>query len=179
MADLFVPALIIFVLRLFDYSLATLRLLMVIQGRKGLTWLFGFVQAAIFATAAKIVFADLGNWVKISGYAAGFASGNVMGIWLESRLSLGYKQFTIISTSLGAGIADCLRNAGFGVTQVAGRGMNGSVDILYCNALRKELGEIEGIVRQIDDAAFVTAEHIYPLRGGLWHHLISKNNKQK
>ena len=71
---------LIFLLRVCDMSLDTLRMLVVMRGRKLAAWVLGFFQAAIFVLAIPSVLKDLSNLLNVLGYAAGFATGNVVGM---------------------------------------------------------------------------------------------------
>jgi uncharacterized protein YebE (UPF0316 family) len=52
--------LLIFVLRVLDIAAATLRMLMVMRGRKLNAWVLGFIQAMLFVLAIQAVLSDLG-----------------------------------------------------------------------------------------------------------------------
>ena len=166
--DVFLAALLIFGLRIVDVSLAIVRILMVMRGRKALAWVFGFFQALVYIVAIKEVMSDLGNWANTIAYAAGFATGNVAGIWLESRLAVGYGHIRIISARFGAALTETLRESGFAVTVVSGRGRDGAVDILVMSVPRRQIKKINAIIEQIDANAFVTVENVSPLRKGFW-----------
>ena len=86
----FQSAVIIFALRVLDVSLATIRVLMIVRGRKALVWLLGFCQAAVFVIAIQTFLSELGNWLIILGYAAGFATGNVVAV--DGRFAVKIKQ---------------------------------------------------------------------------------------
>jgi uncharacterized protein YebE (UPF0316 family) len=161
-------ALLIFVLRVGDVSLATVRVLMVVRGRKALAWVLGFGQALVFVVALQAVLSDLGNWLNILGYAAGFATGNVVGMLLEERIALGHTHLRIISSGRGAEVAEHLRGAGYAVTEISGRGKDGTVTLLNCSVLRKRVMEVKDLVEEIDQEAMVTAEDIHPVRRGFW-----------
>jgi uncharacterized protein YebE (UPF0316 family) len=161
-------ALLIFALRLGDVTLAILRILMVMRGRKALAWVFGFFQALVFVIAIRQVFNDLNNWMNIIGYAMGFATGTVVGVWLEERLALGYGHMRIISSRQGANLVECLRQEGYAVTQIAGRGRDGTVDVLNCSVPRRQVDAVKSLVTQLDPHAFVTVEHVQPLHRGFW-----------
>ena len=105
MQPIVLSALLIFTLRIIDVSLATMRLLMVMRGRKGLAWIFGFFQALVFIIAIRAILADIGNWQNLIGYAAGFATGNVVGMLVEERLAIGYTHIRIISSRRGNQVA--------------------------------------------------------------------------
>src|SRR5512137_453094 len=88
---------LIFLLRVSDMTLDTLRVLVVMRGRKGIAWVLGFFQSIIFVTAITSVLANLDNPLNILGYAAGFATGNVVGMLIEERLAIGHIQLSIVS----------------------------------------------------------------------------------
>jgi uncharacterized protein YebE (UPF0316 family) len=165
---LLMSAIPIFFLRVVDVSLYTIRLMMVVRGRKVLAWTFAFFQSFIFVTALQMVLSDLGDWAKFLGYAAGFATGILTGMWLESRMAVGYTHLRVISPRRGAELAERLREAGFAVTEISGMGRDGVVNLLSCNVLRKQAGQLESLVQQIDPEAFMTAEDVRKVDGGFW-----------
>lgn len=158
----------IFALRVFDMSLDTVRLLFVMRGKKKLAWLFGLIQSLIFVTAISSVLSNLNNPLTIIGYAAGFATGVVIGMYFEERLAIGHVHLTIMSPMRGAAISDALRSAGFAVTEIAARGKSGTVAVLHVDVLRKSMDQAETIVLEADPEAFVTAEDVRPIRRGFW-----------
>src|SRR5512136_604818 len=95
---------LIFILRVCDMSLDTLRVLFVMRGRKLIAWGLGFCQSLIFVIAISSVLSHLDNPLNVLGYAAGFATGNVVGLWIEGRLAVGHVQLSIISSRLGTAI---------------------------------------------------------------------------
>lgn len=169
MFDAILPAITIFALRVVDISLYTMRLMMVTRGRKKLAWLFALFQSMVFVTALRAVMADLGNWMKILGYAAGFATGLVVGMAVEGRLGIGNTHLNIISQRHGQELAEKLRAAGFGVTEIAGKGKDGAVDILLCDVRRRHVPLVRQIIQDIDPDAFITAEMLRMVLGGYLH----------
>jgi uncharacterized protein YebE (UPF0316 family) len=161
-------ALGIFALRVGDMSMDTMRMLFVVRGRKGLAWGLGFVQSLIYIVAISTVLANLNNPLNIVGYAAGFATGNVIGMLIEERLAIGHIHFRIISSNLGKSLAEKLRESGYAVTEFPARGKNGTVTVLECNVLRRGRESLETIVKETDPDAFVTAEDVRPVRHGYW-----------
>ncbi len=159
---------LIFLLRVGDMSLDTLRVLFVIRARKGFAWALGFAQSAIWVLAISNVLAHLDNPLNLLGYAAGFATGNVVGMWIEERLALGHVDVRVISSRRGAAVAEALRSAGFAVTEFSGRGKDGTVTILNCSVRRREVGRVEKHVAGVDPEAFVTVEEVRPLHRGFW-----------
>lgn len=162
------PALLIFSLRIIDVSLYTMRIMMVMRGRKALAWVFAICQSMVFVTAITSVISDIGNWAKVVGYAAGFATGNVVGMLIEQRLAIGFSHLRIVSSGYGIEIAEQLRNAGFGVTEISGLGKDGMVEMISCSVQRRKTKEALAIVDQIDQAAYVTVENIRSYSKGFW-----------
>jgi uncharacterized protein YebE (UPF0316 family) len=143
---------LIFSLRVIELSLDTIRVLMVMRGRKGPAWLLGFFQATIFVFAISYVLSGLDNPINMLGYAAGFATGTVVGMYIEERLAIGHIQMSIISPRRGSAIAEKMRAEGYAVTEIPAKGKDGMVTI----------------VNQADSTAFITAEEVRPVRRGFW-----------
>ncbi|MFH1907285.1 MAG: DUF5698 domain-containing protein [Chloroflexota bacterium] len=161
-------ALGIFTLRVADMTFDTLRVLFVMRGRKGIAWILGFCQSAIFVIAITSVLSQLNNPLNFVGYAAGFATGNVVGMWIEGRLAIGHIKVSIVSASLGAALAGTLREAGFAVTEIPARGKDGMVSLLSCSVLRRDVAKVEDIIHATDAEAFVISEDVRPVWRGFW-----------
>jgi len=161
-------AALIFLLRVTDMTLDTLRVLFVMRGRKIIAWILGFFQATVFVLAISSVLRNLNNPLNILGYAAGFATGVVVGMTIEERLAIGHAHIRIISTSRGNAIAEKLRAAGYAVTEIPARGKDGTVSMLNCSVLRKNVDRVREMVNEVDGDAFITTEDIRPIRRGFW-----------
>jgi uncharacterized protein YebE (UPF0316 family) len=159
---------LIFILRVSDMTLDTLRVLMVMRGRKPIAWLLGFFQSAIFILAISSVLSNLSNLLNVIGYAAGFATGNVVGMLIEERLAIGHINLSIISPNLGSAIANRLRDEGYAITEIPARGKDGMVTLLNSSVLRKNVHHVRRVVNEIDPEAFITAEDVRPVRRGFW-----------
>ena len=162
-------ALLIFSLRLVDVSLGTIRFIMVVRGRKIEAWILAFFKAIVFVLVIQTVLSDIGNWTNILGYATGFATGMVVGIWIEGKIAIGYTHLRIISSRRGVELAEKLRDGGYAVTEINGYGMEGTVSLLYCDVRRRRAVEVQSIVARIDPNAFVTAEAVRSIQRGFWH----------
>jgi uncharacterized protein YebE (UPF0316 family) len=155
-------------MRVLNMTLDTLRVLFVMRGRKKTAWGLGFVQSVIFILVFNSVLANLDNPIYIVAYAAGFATGNVAGMWIEERLAIGYVRLQVVSPLRGVKMAERLRDEGFAVTEVSARGKDGMVSLLSCAVLRKRVALAESIIRDVDDAAFITVEEMRAVRRGFW-----------
>ncbi len=162
-------ALLIFFLRILDMSMDTLRVLFVVRGKKLPVWILGAIQSTIFILAVSEVLKGDTNPLIILGYATGFATGNVVGMWIEDQLAIGFKRVSITSRENGAEIAAALREKGYGVTELHAKGRDGDVEMVQTNVKRKHMKDVEQIANRIDSKAFITADDFYPLnRSGFW-----------
>ncbi len=159
---------IIFLMRVTDMSLDTLRVLFVIRGRKPLAWIAGFFQSALWVVAITSVLSNLDNLWNVIGYACGFATGNVIGMLIEERLAIGHGHLRIISSRRGNAIAETIREAGYAATELPGRGKDGTVSVISCSVKRRDIDNVQRGVYSIDPEAFVTVTDIRPLHRGYW-----------
>lgn len=158
----------IFAARLVNIAIDTLRFMFTLRGKSGLSWIFGFVQSILFLVVIGSVLTNLGNFLNIIGYAAGFATGNVLGMAIEKRLAIGFTHFTIISRDRSTEIADKLRDAGYGVTEIPARGRESNFMLVDCHVRRKQAAEVEDLALEVDPKAFITADDVTPRRSGIW-----------
>jgi uncharacterized protein YebE (UPF0316 family) len=166
--------LVIFCLRIVDVSLATTRMLLTVRGQRLAVPLIGFVEVLVWLLAAGNAIRFLNSPLHVAGYAAGFAAGNVVGLWLEEKLAMGLATVRIISPHGGVELADALREQGFGVTEFAGQGREGPVEVVYTVARRSQIRSILATVTAWDPEAFVTVEEPRAIHRG-W--LLQKRRK--
>ena len=169
MNDLFISAIFIFLMRMVDVTFATLRVFMMVRGKKVLAWIFGFTQALIYVAIISSLLANFGDWYRILGYALGFATGLVIGMWIENRLAIGYTNLQIVSPHRFLEVAQTLRADGYAVTEVAAHGKDGAVEIIHCSVLRKDEPGLYTRVQEIDPSAFMIAKSVYQVQHGFWH----------
>jgi uncharacterized protein YebE (UPF0316 family) len=150
--------LVIFLLRIVDVSLATTRMLLAMRGQRVLVPVIGFFEVMIWLFAAGSAIQYLDSPLHVIGYAGGFAAGNAVGLWVEEKLALGLVTVRIISEHGGVEAADALRAAGFGVTEFAGQGRHGIVEVVYTVARRADTRRIIALVDEWAPDSFVTVE---------------------
>ncbi len=159
-------AVIIFVLRIIGVTLATLRVLIMMRGRKILAASMGFFEVLVYVLAIGQVVNNLGNVWNLLGYCLGFAAGTLIGMSIEERLALGYATIRIVSRYNGQHMADAIRVAGYGATIDWGQGRDGTVGIVYVTVRRREIDAVVNLADEVDDEAFVTVEDTRTIRRG-------------
>ena len=159
-------AVAIFLLRVCDMALDTLRVLFIVRGRRSVVWFLGFFQSAIWVVAFSSVLGHLGNPLAWIGYAAGFATGNVVGMAIEDKLAIGYRQLRVVSPQRGPLVAAAIRQAGYGATVLDGHGRDGPVSVITASVRRRDLERLRRAVAQADPDAYVSVEDVRPLSRG-------------
>jgi len=157
---------IIFALRLLDVPLSTVRMLLTVRNERTLVPLIAFFEVLFWLFAAGNAIKHLSSAWHLIGYAGGFAAGNMVGIWLEEKLAFGLATVRIISQYGGVEMAEALRDRGFGVTEFAGQGRVGNVEVVYTVVRRRNIPAILAEVDRWDPAAFVTVEEPRAIRRG-------------
>ncbi|MDT8340624.1 MAG: DUF5698 domain-containing protein [Longimicrobiales bacterium] len=150
--------LVIFLLRLVDVSLATVRMLLVVRGNRALGPVIGFFEVLFWLVAAGTAIRHLNSPLHLVGYAGGFAAGNVLGLWIESRLAFGLASLQIFTPPSAAGLADALRAEGLGATVFTGQGREGPVQLVYSAVKRRALPRALAVVNREAPDAFVMVE---------------------
>ena len=161
-------ALLIFVVRVVATSLDTLRVIFTLRSNKFWVWVLGFINSMIWVLTFAFVLADIDNFVNVIVYAAGFATGNVMGMWIEHKLAFGFSEVRVISPKWGAAILDKLRENNYAVTEIPARGKDGMVSVITSSVRRSQIREFEELVREVDDNAFITKEDVIAVQRGFW-----------
>jgi uncharacterized protein YebE (UPF0316 family) len=91
-------ALAIFMVRVIATSLDTLRMIFTMRSNKFWVWVTGFLTSLIWVLTFAFVLADIENMVNIFVYAAGFATGSVVGMMIEDKLAVGFAEVRVISS---------------------------------------------------------------------------------
>jgi uncharacterized protein YebE (UPF0316 family) len=152
--------LLIFVARIFDVTLQTLRIIMLSSGKKNLAPILGFFEVLVWVVVISQLVRNLATVAGYLAYAAGFATGTLVGIWLEKKLSIGMLLIRIITVRDATPLITRLRASGYGVTEVEAHGATGLASLIYTVIRRKDLQPVMDLVKQTDPGLFVSVETI-------------------
>jgi len=167
MSNVLLVTLLIFLARMTDVSMGTLRQIMIIRGQRKIGPVIGFFEIMIWATAVSQVIPQLSisNIHYLLAFAGGFATGNFLGSLIEEKIALGY-MFAYIVPKRSSDLDNKLREAGFGVTTIHGLGSKGTHHILNVLLRRKDGQMLLDMIKKYDRGAFYTITDIRSQRGG-------------
>jgi len=149
--------LLIFMARILDVSIGTLRIIFVAKGLKYFAAILGFFESLIWLIAVTQVMQNLNSWYTYIAFACGFAAGNYFGVVLEERIAVGNLLIRVITMKEADELVRVLRKAGYGVTSVDALGEFGPVKLIF------------SIIKKYNPKAFYTIEDMryvnqtYPL----------------
>lgn len=168
-ADLLLGALLIFALRVFGIAISTLRVLVMMRGKKIASFVAGFFEVLAYVIAIAAVVNNLDNVWNVLGYCLGFSVGTVVGMILDERTASGYTNVRIISRYQAQRIIEQIHTAGYGATVGWGHGRGGTVGMILAIVRRKEAEELCAIAERVDPNAFITIEDARAVRRGYIH----------
>ncbi|MGM0589820.1 MAG: DUF2179 domain-containing protein [Bacteroidota bacterium] len=151
---------VIFLSRIADVSLGTLRIIFVSRGMKAYATLLGFFEVLIWIVVVTEVLQNLNSGFNLIAYAAGFAAGNYVGITIESKIKLGMLIYRIITPKEASEMVEKLRELGFGVTSVDGQGKEGNVKVIFTIIRRKQWPLIQEVIDTYVPKAFYSVEEV-------------------
>ena len=159
---------LIFAARVLDMSIATIRLLLLVRGKRFQAAVIGFFEVLIYILALNMVVNNLDNIFNLLVYSLGFAAGNYVGSYVEEKMALGHATVQVIPKEKDEDMAAELRKLGYGVTVVTGSGREGPRRILIITIKRKSLPELMRVIDELDRDSFVTVMDTQFIHGGFW-----------
>ena len=156
----------IFFARIVDVGLGTMRVHFIVRRKKFLAAMTGFVKVLIFVLIVSRVIRDIHHWPYVLAYAAGFATGTLLGMVLTEKLSQQMVQASVISNGSREKMEAAVREAGLALTRYEGIGRDGPVDVLDVACTTRGLARLMEVVTSVDPKAFLHAQELAALRGG-------------
>lgn len=163
---LIILPILIFLARVADVSLGTLRIVFISQGKRKLAPIVGFFEIFIWLLAVGQIFSNLTNILYYFAYAGGFATGNYIGLIVENKLSLGLLSLHLIVRDDPDKLIKILKEKGYGLTTLTAEGIKGSVKLVVMIIKRKNHLAVLEIIKNISPNTFLSIENVQSVKGG-------------
>lgn len=178
---------LIFLARICDVTLGTLRIILISKGLKHIAPFLGFFEVLIWVTVMGKLMQNLDNIYCYIAFAGGYSTGIFVGIKVEEKLALGIVVVRIITQKEADALFCALKEAKYGVTIVDAVGSQGPVNVIYSTIKRNDLKKIVEIIKQYNPNAFYTVEDIRYVNQGIFRNenrlknmvMFSKSTKRK
>jgi len=172
----FVLPSLIFIARIIDVSMGTVRVIFISRGLKYLAPVVGFFEILIWLLAIGQIMKNLSNPACYIAYAGGFAIGNFVGIYIAEKLSLGIVLIRVITKKDAAPLVEFLKAENYGVTSLDGHGTSGQVQVVFTIVPRREVRGVVELIKKFNPHAFYTIgevglaeKGVFPARRSWWN----------
>lgn len=150
--------LLIFLARIGEVSVNTVRIIYMLGGRRNTATILGFFEAFIWLLAMRQIFEHLDNWACYVAYPGGFAAGIFVGMIIEEKIAYGKVIVRIITRKDISALLFFLNTEDFRYTQVDAEGQEGHENLVFTVLERERLDDLIEKLRQILPTAFYTIE---------------------
>lgn len=159
---------VIFISKVIENALGTLRLIVVANGKKGLgAVLQGIIALVWVLVTGTVVTNVMEDPMKIIAFAIGSLAGSWLGSYLEEKLAIGDNMLlTIIDDELKETIVTAIRSKGFAVTILNGEGKDKKRAVLMIMVARRQRHDLVNIIKSIDSSAMIVSENASAIQGG-------------
>lgn len=157
----------IFLARVTDVSLGTIRLIFISKGLKYIAPIIGFFEISVWLFAISGIISNLNQPAILLSYALGFASGTFVGMWIEGKLSLGKVLMQIVAKNNVQLMIEKLKESRHKITSINAEGFKGDVKFIFAVIERKDVKEFIELVKSIEPDAFYTIEDVKSVSEGL------------
>jgi uncharacterized protein YebE (UPF0316 family) len=159
---------LIFLARICDVSIGTMRIIFVSKGKRNIAPILGFFEVLIWITAISKIMENLDHYINFIAYAAGFATGNFVGMIIEEKLAMGILMVRVFAYEKGNEMVRSLNEQGFGATVVEAHGARERIDLIYSIVKRNELSNVLSIITNLNPKAFYTIEDVKAVNEGIF-----------
>lgn len=155
---------IIFLLKIVENTLATLRTIFIANGKKMLGAVLIFVISILWAISGSIVIINIQkDLFMLFIYSLGSFVGSYVGSMVEEKIALGNQLVICISEK---NLPDYLRDRGYIITYVKGIGLENSKNILFIIIRRKKRMELVNTIIEFDRSSIIISEGTNIMYGG-------------
>jgi len=159
---------LIFIARVGDVTIGTIRIILVSKGKKYIAPILGFFEVLIWILAISRIMQNLDNYINYIAYAGGFAAGNYVGMILEEKIAMGVLIVRIITPKPADILVEKLIAMGCGVTNVDARGSKEHVQVIYTVIHRNDLQNIVDVIKHYNPHAFYSVEDVRYVNEGVF-----------
>ncbi|KJS82563.1 MAG: hypothetical protein JM58_14485 [Peptococcaceae bacterium BICA1-8] len=149
--------LIIFFAMAIYVSLNTVRVIMVIRGKKGVASIIAATENFIYMSTFAYAIGGTGktNIIGILIASAGYATGVLTGSIVEKSLNMGHLIVQVIAEGNLVCLVEALRKDNYAITNWKVSGWKGDKDMLYILVKKKRYAGLEARIRELKPNAFV------------------------
>lgn len=166
---LFLLCIKIFLARITDVTLGTLRTIYTVRGKTVIAGIIAFIEVFIwFVIAREALNTDLQSiWIVIA-YSGGYATGTILGTFIANNFVNSLISIEVITTKATTDNINKIRKEGYGVSVVnTVENINDEkTKILYITLNSRNLEKLKRIIKEIDPSAFLVIKESKIVQNG-------------
>lgn len=159
---------LVFFARICDVTLGTMRIIFISKGKKYLAPVVGFLEVFIWILIISRILTATHDLLCYVAYAGGYATGSIVGIWVEERIAIGTQLIRVYTKKTGRDLVVVLNRAGFGATLSMGEGIEGAVHIVQTVVNRNTAAKAEKLITAFDPQAFYVISDVRTVQRGIF-----------
>ena len=160
--------LMIFLLKIIEVSIATVRIIMITKGEKTIGSIIAFFEISLWLFLVTTVLTNIQEdiWQGIM-YILGFSVGQFVGSVIENKLSIGTVRVeAIVLREHEKALVKYLRDREFAVTVLEAQGMNFPRSLLLFFVDRRKLKGLISEIKKNQPNVVLAVDDIKPIYGG-------------
>ncbi|MCF7799062.1 DUF2179 domain-containing protein [Candidatus Woesearchaeota archaeon] len=159
---------LIFIARLLDMSLGTLRVIFISKGQKFWAPLIGFFEVLIWLVVVRQIITSMNNPLWAIAYAGGFAAGTYIGILFSEKINIGEVLFRIITKKDSDKLIQELKESGFGITVSKSADKKDKATIIHTVVHTRDVKKVGKLIIKHNPKAFYTIEDVKKVSAGVF-----------
>jgi uncharacterized protein YebE (UPF0316 family) len=159
---------LVFFARICDVTLGTMRIIFISKGKKYLAPLVGFFEVFIWIVVISRILSEANDFICYVAYAGGYATGSIVGMWVEERLAIGTLLIRVYTKKAGRDLLTVLNKEKIGATLTVGEGIEGAVHIIQTVVNRKNSAHVEALITTFDAQAFYVITDVRAVQRGIF-----------
>jgi len=161
--------LVIYLARMTDVTLGTLRIVMISKGKRKIVPIIGFFEVLLWLIAIGQIMQNLNNVMCYFAWAGGYATGTFLGLFLEEKLALGTQVIRLITNKESGIFLEELKSQHHGFTVVDGQGAKGPVKIIFIVVERRFIKNLAQVIERLLPGSFYSVEDIRETSQGVFN----------
>lgn len=157
---------LIFLARICDVSISTIRIIFVMSGRRNIAPFLGFFEALIWLLAIGQIISNIDNGFSYIAYASGFAVGTYVGMYIEEKLAIGRVVLRLITKEPVDELLSFLTENEYRYSILDAQGKTGKVNVVFLVLKRENLNHLTEAINRYHPSAFYTIEGVKMVNEG-------------
>ena len=160
---------LIFISKISELTIVTLRTILTARDEKVVNTLLCFIQSSLWIVSTSTVIVNITEDPgRVIAFVLGCSAGCYIGMILDEKLAIGQNMITVIADEeVSKELIKTIRNNGFAVTVIQGKGLEKNRAILMIATRRKRQGELIKLIKKVAPSSMIIRESISTVGGYL------------